>query len=105
MFKSTSSIYTTDFKSKKQKMEEAHQPSLKKHIEEVKQTGMKFMFFLNNPHDKMWKVKTEYFFFYSTCYSSCCSVHSQESDNWQHALAGAEIISVHQERVTCLSTR
>lgn len=38
----TSSIYTTDFKSKKQKMEEAHQPSLKKYIEEVKQTGMTF---------------------------------------------------------------
>lgn len=38
----TSSIYTTDFKSKKQKMEEAQQPSLKKYIEEVKQTGMTF---------------------------------------------------------------
>lgn len=41
MSKSTSSISTTDFKSKKQKIE-AHQPSLKKYIEEVKQTGMKY---------------------------------------------------------------
>ncbi|XP_051730087.1 zinc finger protein 512 [Ctenopharyngodon idella] len=35
---SSDTLIDTDFKSKKQKMEEAHQPSLKKYIEEVKQT-------------------------------------------------------------------
>lgn len=42
----TSSFHTTDFKSKKkQRMEEAHQPCLKKYIEEVKQTGLTLVCF------------------------------------------------------------
>lgn len=45
MSKSCTSFYATDFKlKKKQKMEKTDQPSLKKYIEEVKQTGMQFLY-------------------------------------------------------------
>ncbi len=97
-------FYATDFKlKKKHKIEETDQPSLKKYIEEVKQSGMQFFSFSSIIHDTTWIVQTTSFLFNSTCYSSRCSVHSEESDNWQHT--GAEIISAHQEGVTCLSSR
>lgn len=43
MSKSCTSFYVTDFKlKKKHKIEETYKPSLKKYIEEVKQSGMQF---------------------------------------------------------------
>ncbi len=55
-------FYATDFKlKKKHKIEETDQPSLKKYIEEVKQSGMQFFSFSSIIHDTTWIVQTTSF--------------------------------------------